>query len=157
MNCELAILRDSDLSGMPDDEAFQSWVDAALDDQAASLAIRIVDKSESRVLNRRYRKQDKPTNVLSFSADLPPEVSAQLACPPLGDLVICAAVVRAEALAQNKPEIHHWAHMTVHGVLHLRGFDHETGPEAQRMEQHEIDVLAGLGIPDPYRVKSNEC
>jgi probable rRNA maturation factor len=154
MNCELEVLRDSELTDVPHDEDFQAWVDAALADHAVALAIRLVDAEESRALNQRYRDQDKPTNVLSFPSDLPAGVRQALECPPLGDLVICAPVVRAEALEQGKPEAHHWAHLTVHGVLHLCGFDHGNDADAERMEQREIDVLGRLGIPDPYTVNS---
>ena len=113
---------------------------------AAGLAIRIVGRREGRALNKRYRKQDHATNVLSFPALLPSGIARGL----LGDLVICAAVVSAEARAQGKRPLAHWSHMVVHGVLHLLGHDHMRRTEAARMERLERRVLATLGHPDPY-------
>ena len=108
------------------------------------------NKAESRRLNARYRGKDKATNVLSFpAAPLPPR--ARGTERPLGDLVICAAVVRAEALEQGKPLRSHWAHLVVHGALHLIGYDHEREPDARRMERREIAVLRAIGVPNPYR------
>lgn len=153
MSCELTVLRESSMDLLPDDDSFQAWVDAATGDFAVSLAITLVDEPASRELNRQYRRQDKPTNVLSFPAEIPPAVAEQMDFPLLGDLVICAPIVHAEAAAQGKPERHHWAHLTVHGVLHLCGHDHETDAQASLMEQLEIDVLGSLGIPDPYTVE----
>lgn len=154
MSCDLAVLRELELKGMPGDQDFQVWVDAALQEHAVSVAIRIVGEAQSQALNQRYREQNKPTNVLSFPAELPPVVREQMDYPPLGDLVICAPVLQREARAQNKPVLHHWAHLTVHGVLHLRGFDHIKKSDATVMEQQEIDILAGLSVPNPYVAKS---
>jgi len=113
----------------------------------AELAIRIVGKRESRRLNAHWRGKDYATNVLSFPVErLPPIVRPR----PLGDLVICAPVVAAEALEQGKTQAAHWAHMVVHGVLHLLGHDHEQDAEAIRMERLEWRILAGLGFPGPY-------
>ena len=113
----------------------------------AELAIRIVGKRESRRLNAHWRGKDYATNVLSFPVEgLPAVVRPR----PLGDLVICAPVVAAEALEQGKTQSAHWAHMVVHGVLHLLGHDHEQDAEAVRMERLERRILAGLGFPDPY-------
>ncbi|HKK22196.1 MAG TPA: rRNA maturation RNase YbeY, partial [Pseudohaliea sp.] len=127
---------------------FERWVAAALggDGGAAELTVRVVDEAEGRELNRRYRGKDYATNVLSFPADLPPGVDL----PLLGDLVLCAPVVAREAAGQGKLEAHHWAHLTVHGVLHLLGEDHQGDAEAERMEAAERRILAGLGMPDPY-------
>jgi probable rRNA maturation factor len=147
---EVTVLRDSAAPAQPGDGELQRWVALALAGRPASLAVRIVDEAESRALNARYREQDKATNVLSFPAELPPAVSEALDQPPLGDLVICAPVVAAEAAAQGKGATAHWAHMTIHGVLHLLGFEHDTEASATVMEQHEIDLLAGLGFADPY-------
>lgn len=154
MGCELTVLRESTLDSVPEDSSFLAWANAAVDDASVSLAIRVVDEAASHELNERYRRQAKPTNVLSFPAELPPAVAEQIECPPLGDLVICAPLVSHEALAQDKPEAHHWAHLTVHGVLHLRGYDHADDAQAELMEQLEIEVLKRLGIPNPYTVKS---
>ena len=110
------------------------------------VAIRVVDDCESQELNRTYRGFDKPTNVLSFRADLPSEVEL----PLLGDLVICAPVVEREAYEQEKTVEAHYAHMAVHGTLHLLGYDHEDDPSATLMEDLERKVMAGLGFPDPY-------
>jgi probable rRNA maturation factor len=128
---------------------FRRWADAALDGrcEATELSIRIVTPAESRRLNARYRAKDKPTNVLSFPCTPP----AGLRPVPLGDLVICAQVVAREARIQGKSAEAHWAHMTVHGVLHLLGYDHERTREAARMEALEKKILARLGYPDPYR------
>lgn len=113
----------------------------------AELAIRLVGKRESRRLNAHWRGKDYATNVLSFPVEgLPPVVRPR----PLGDLVICAPVVAAEALEQGKTQSAHWAHMVVHGVLHLLGHDHEQDAEAVRMERLERRILGGLGFPDPY-------
>ena len=135
-------------AGVPSAVSFRKWVAAALKSRIreADLAIRIVDAREGRALNRHYRGKDYATNVLSFPADLPEGVKM----PLLGDLVICAPVVAREAREQRKPPQAHYAHLTVHGVLHLLGWDHEDDKEAEAMEQLEREILAGLGLPDPY-------
>jgi probable rRNA maturation factor len=112
----------------------------------SALVLRLVDRSESESLNSRYRGKGGPTNVLSFAADLPEEV----ALPLLGDIVICAPLVAEEAAGQGKAERDHWAHLVVHGVLHLLGYDHQDPAEAQRMEKLEVEILNQLGIADPY-------
>ena len=139
-------------AGLPSSTSFRRWVAAALRGakhrKPAELAIRIVDIDEARALNNAYRGKDYATNVLSFPAELPPE----LKLPLLGDLAICAPVVLREASEQGKPPKDHWAHLTVHGVLHLLGYDHIEENEAEAMEALETSVLAGLGIADPYRL-----
>ncbi len=114
--------------------------------EAAQLSVRIVEEEESQALNQRYRGREGPTNVLSFPADLPPEVCT----PLLGDLVICAPLVAREARAQGKSELAHWAHLLVHGTLHLLGYDHVESGAAQKMETIEITVMNRLGYPNPY-------
>ncbi len=140
--------------GVPAAGSFRRWAGAALAGRIrqADLAIRIVDSDEGRALNRHYRGKDYATNVLSFPAELPEGLPPGVRMPLLGDLVICAPVVAREAREQGKPLAAHYAHLTVHGVLHLLGWDHEDGPEAEAMEQLEREILAGLGIEDPYRV-----
>ena len=114
----------------------------------ASLTVRVVGASEGRLLNRRWRGKDKTTNVLSFPAgDLPQAPDEAL---PLGDIVICAPVIRREALEQVKSVTAHWAHMVIHGTLHLLGHDHEDARDAAVMEQKERQLMAGLGFADPY-------
>ena len=135
-------------TGIPAANSFRRWAAAALDGRIreADLAIRLVDDREGLALNRHYRGKDYPTNVLSFPADLPEGVKL----PLLGDLVICAPVVAREAAEQNKRISAHYAHLTVHGILHLLGWDHEDDREAECMEQLEREILATLGIGDPY-------
>jgi probable rRNA maturation factor len=148
---ELAVLRESQALNLPSDASLRDWAAAAVGDAVpASLAIRLVDADESERLNRKYRSKSRPTNVLSFPTELPGEVLAALPARPLGDLVLCAPLVAAEAAEQGKSEAHHWAHLVVHGVLHLRGYDHETAAEAEAMEALEAELLASMGIPDPY-------
>ncbi|MBU2985253.1 rRNA maturation RNase YbeY [Saccharophagus degradans] len=138
----------SDASQLPSDEQFEIWVEAALQQRMseAELSVRIVDEDESQALNLHYRGKDKPTNVLSFPCELPDGVEL----PLLGDLVICAQVVAKEALEQGKLLHAHWAHMVVHGTLHLLGYDHIDDGEAEEMEAIEIQVLLELGYPNPY-------
>ncbi len=137
-------------AGVPATASFRRWVEAALRGakrrRATELSIRIVDAAEGRALNRDYRGRDYATNVLSFEADLPPGPKL----PLIGDMVICAPVVAREAAEQGKPPRDHWAHLTVHGVLHLLGHDHIVEAEAEAMEALETRILAGLGIADPY-------
>jgi probable rRNA maturation factor len=114
------------------------------------LAVRIVDDAESRRLNRRWRGKDRPTNVLSFPAPPAGALQSRAEPRPLGDLVIAAAVVAREAVAQCKPRRAHWAHLVVHGSLHLLGLDHQRDEEAERMERRERRILASLGFDDPY-------
>jgi probable rRNA maturation factor len=136
--------------GIPTPGSFRRWVAAALSGarhrKPAELSIRIVGAREGRALNRQYRGKDYATNVLSFPVDLPQGVAP----PLLGDLVICAPVVAREAREQGKVPRDHYAHLTVHGVLHLLGFDHQDERDAARMESLEKRILAGLGIADPY-------
>ncbi|MCL5424992.1 rRNA maturation RNase YbeY [Halomonas sp. NPDC076908] len=118
------------------------------DDPRREVTIRFVDEAESQTLNRDYRGKDKTTNVLSFPFESPPGIDL----PLLGDLVICHAVVAHEAQQQGKSLEHHYAHMVVHGTLHLMGYDHIDDQEAEEMEQFERELLAELNIPDPYSV-----
>ena len=151
MSLELDLQYAVPKQGLPGDEDFLRWAQAALQgyEADAELSIRLVDAAESRELNRTYRGKDKPTNVLSFPFEAPPGMDD---FPLLGDLAICAAVVAEEAAEQGKPQAAHWAHMTVHGVLHLLGHDHQDDDEAERMESLEIEILAGLGYDNPYRI-----
>lgn len=141
---------DDDLSEMPvpDYEQFFGWIDAALprDDESFSVSVRVVGKEESRRLNRAYRDKDRPTNVLSFPQGVRDEENRLL----LGDVVICEPVVMLEAQEQGKVANAHWAHLTVHGILHLLGFDHEDTQAAAEMEALEVEILARLGYQDPY-------
>lgn len=141
-------------TGLPAAVSFRRWVAAALDGRIreADLAIRLVDSKEGRALNRHYRGKDYATNVLSFPADVAEGVKMPkgVKMPLLGDLVICAPVVAKEARDQGKPLNAHYAHLTVHGALHLLGWDHEDECDAECMEKLEREILAGLGIDDPY-------
>ncbi len=122
-------------------------------DQACDISIRLVDNAESQSLNLYYRHKDKPTNVLSFPSEVPEDILPMLEQVPLGDLVICIPVVLAEAAEQHKTPDAHFAHMVVHGTLHLMGYDHELGTnEAAQMEAIEIQVLQQLGFGNPYEV-----
>lgn len=134
-------------SYIPDDDEFRRWCELALGAQEASeLTIRVVDSSEMQALNNQYRGKDKPTNVLSFPADIPEDIPL----PLLGDLIICADVVNRESTEQNKSAQSHWAHMTIHGCLHLLGYDHIDDNEAEEMEQKEIELLGSIAINNPY-------
>ena len=139
-----------DAEGLPSKATLEAWVGAVLarhpDETRQELTIRFVDDAESQALNRDYRGSDRPTNVLSFPFECPPSVPLSL----LGDLVICHPVVVAEAAEQDKALGDHYAHMVVHGTLHLLGHDHLEESEAEAMEALERDILAGLGITDPY-------
>lgn len=144
---ELEVQRATRWQPLPGDAEFELWVRTALRGlEAAELTIRIVDREESREFNRRYRGKDAPTNVLSFPADLPAEVGINL----LGDILICAPLVGEEAREQGKAEQAHWAHLTIHGVLHLLGHDHQEAADAEVMEGIEIALLESLGIANPY-------
>lgn len=138
--------------GVPSSASFRKWVTAALADRdaPAEMAIRIVGADEGRELNRTYRGKDYATNVLSFPAESPEGLPEDVELPLLGDLVICAEVVAREAAEQGKRPADHWAHLVVHGTLHLLGWDHEADDEAEAMEAREREILAGLGIADPY-------
>ncbi|WP_144937208.1 rRNA maturation RNase YbeY [Pseudomonas alabamensis] len=133
----------------PDDAAFRRWCELALRQRSADseMTIRLVDLDEGRDLNHTYRHKDYATNVLSFPADVPDEL---LDIPLLGDLVICVPVVEREAAEQGKALEAHWAHLVIHGCLHLLGYDHIDDDEAEEMEALERTLLAELGHPDPY-------
>ena len=143
------------LARVPEPKQVRMWARTALADGVrGELTVRIVDENESAALNSRYRGKKGPTNVLSFPADSaePPTGKADELLP-FGDLVICAAVVEREAREQGKPLKAHWAHMVVHGTLHLQGYDHEKAADAAVMEARERLLLAKLGFPDPYSIK----
>lgn len=142
---------------VPSARAFATWAKAAfcqgrsrskIRTRSLDLTIRIVGAAESRRLNRDWRGKDKPTNVLSFPASCAGFPGVDEA--PLGDLAICATVVQRESREQGKSARAHWAHMVVHGVLHLLGYDHEDDADAQQMEGEEVRILAQLGFADPY-------
>ncbi|WP_017903146.1 rRNA maturation RNase YbeY [Pseudomonas asplenii] len=133
----------------PSEARFRAWCALALRQRSADseLTIRLVDEAEGRELNRTWRQKDYATNVLSFPADVPDEL---LDIPLLGDLVICVPVVAREAAEQGKALEAHWAHLVIHGCLHLLGYDHIDDEEAEEMEALERELLAELGHPDPY-------
>ncbi|MGL5226428.1 MAG: rRNA maturation RNase YbeY [Aeromonas sp.] len=134
--------------GLPTQAQLQSWLDGTIlgFQPEAEVTVRIVDEAESHELNLTYRGKDKSTNVLSFPFEAPPG----MALPLLGDLVICRQVVERESTEQSKPLQAHWAHMVVHGSLHLLGYDHIDDEEAEEMEQLERDIMQELGFSDPY-------
>ena len=135
-------------SSLPTAEQIEQWATAAVQPQSdeVEMTVRIVDEAESHELNLNYRGKDRPTNVLSFPFECPDEVEL----PLLGDLVICRQVVEREAHEQDKPLMAHWAHMVVHGSLHLLGYDHIEDDEAEEMESLETQIMTGLGFADPY-------
>ncbi|MFT6371395.1 MAG: putative rRNA maturation factor [Gammaproteobacteria bacterium] len=138
---------DDKFESIPSIDQFLQWVESSLLQPFANLeqTIRVVSESESQELNRQFRSKDKSTNVLSFPSD---DDYLEYNC--LGDLVICVAVVESEALLQGKACDAHWAHMVVHGMLHLQGFDHQHDDEAHEMEALEIKILSTLGYNSPY-------
>jgi len=131
---------------IPSEETFQGWVSQIEVDAEQEVALRIVDEKEMAQLNLQYRKKSAPTNVLSFPAELPDGVDV----PFLGDIIICAPVVAKEATDQAKSLDSHWAHMTVHGILHLQGYDHIDDADAEAMESLEIKIMNKLGYANPY-------
>jgi probable rRNA maturation factor len=145
----------SDAPDVPAADDIRQWLIAAYDraqfaaDRDVEIAVRVVDEDEIRTLNRDFRQQDMPTNVLSFPAAMIEGLPQDQALM-LGDIVVCASIVRAEAAEQGKPIADHWAHMLVHGTLHLLGYDHMTELEAAKMEGLESQILIEHGIADPY-------
>jgi probable rRNA maturation factor len=149
MNLQLSVQYGAARAGLPAKSSLQRWASAALHGlgrERVALGVRIVGAAESADLNRRFRRKHGPTNVLSFPFEAPSGTRSKV----LGDLVICAPVVRREARAQRKPERAHWAHMVVHGILHLRGYDHLNRRDATVMEKREIRILKELGFANPY-------
>jgi probable rRNA maturation factor len=152
LDVQIAVEKEHDL---PTEEQLTQWATAALvtrtEYEEPELTIRIVDEAESQELNYDYRGKDKPTNVLSF----PFEAPAHVPIPLLGDLIVCKQVVEREAIEQGKTLTAHWAHMIVHGCLHLLGYDHIEDEEAEEMEGIERVVMAELGFEDPYKDDEN--
>jgi probable rRNA maturation factor len=146
---ELDLQIASDATDLPSEAQFRAWCEIALRQRSADseLTIRLVDEAEGRELNHTWRHKDYATNVLSFPADVPDEM---LDIPLLGDLVICVPVVEREAQEQAKTSEAHWAHLVIHGCLHLLGYDHIDDEEAEEMEALERELLAELGHADPY-------
>ena len=138
-------------TALPAIEDFQRWADVAwCEPGVAEVVIRLVNEAESRNLNHQYRGKDSATNILSFPMEMPGELAAKIDEIMLGDLIICAPVVAREATEQNKILMHHWAHMVIHGMLHLQGYDHISDDEAEEMESLEIKLLQQLGMTNPY-------
>jgi len=138
----------SNASELPAEMTISRWAQAALEgyERDVEVGVRIVDESEIIELNQRFRKKAEPTNVLSFPFEDPPGTQTDI----LGDVVVCAPIVASQAQMEGKPLSAYWAHMVVHGIMHLRGYDHETPKEADAMEHMETRILEGLGFPDPY-------
>jgi probable rRNA maturation factor len=136
----------------PTSKEIKLWIKTALlqQNRTGSLVVRIVDENEMTTLNHQFRNKQKPTNVLSFSTMIPEALRGDM----LGDIVICAPVVAAEAIEQHKTITAHWAHMVIHGLLHLLGHDHEKEDEANVMEQCEVTILQQLGFDHPYKVEN---
>jgi len=150
LQLDLQIAMDTTGFALPSEDEIQEWVSSVLNARmpSAELTVRIVDEVESEQLNQQYRHKQGPTNVLSF----PFESDIALDVPLLGDIVICAPVVAREALEQHKSVASHWAHMLIHGTLHLLGYDHHDDTEAEEMEQQEIQLMQQLGFSNPYEV-----
>lgn len=156
----VAIQRASRSADCPTDDEITSWARYAVqqtktDNMPVELNVRLVDIEESAELNQSYRNKEGATNVLSFPFDTPPGYPDSFYTRLLGDIVICAPVVAKEAKTQHKPLHSHWAHMVIHGVLHLLGYDHQQDEEATRMETQETELLAHFKITNPYRETIN--
>ncbi|MFK8067407.1 MAG: rRNA maturation RNase YbeY [Gammaproteobacteria bacterium] len=151
MILELDVQRVFTTQEIPEDEQFKTWTKTALiaggREENSQLAIRIVDEEEGQKLNEQWRHKKGPTNVLSFSMSGLDLIAPEL----LGDIVICAPIIKKEAQEQSKTLQSHWAHMVIHGVLHLLGYDHSIDSEAEKMEMLEIKIMAELGYSDPYQ------
>ena len=149
MRAKIDLQKDESLTNLPVQQDFETWVNAALVQKFDNLeqTIRLVGEAESRALNSQYRAKNAPTNVLSFTVE-----NDYLDYECLGDLVICAPVVEQEARQQGKPLPAHWAHMVIHGMLHLQGYDHQNTTEADEMEALEAKILSTLGYTNPYNV-----
>ena len=144
----------TETSDYPSEQQFQHWVDTVLTDQNqdSEIVIRLVDDAESAELNQQYRHKHGPTNILSFPFEAPANIEMDL----LGDLVICTPLIAKEALEQHKVPEHHWAHITIHGLLHLLGYDHIEDADADEMEALEIKFLNMLNIANPYQEESTQ-
>lgn len=153
MPVDLVVQHATTSVSVPGDELFKLWAETVLAGRTdpSTLTIRIVDESEAQRFNRDYRDRDYATNVLSFPSDLPAGLPVEIRKPQLGDLLICAPVVAREALQQHRQETDHWAHLTIHGILHLLGYDHLQAEDALAMESLETEILQDLGISDPYQ------
>ncbi len=149
MRAKIDLQNDESLTNLPVKQDFETWVNAALVQKFDNLeqTIRLVGEAESRALNSQYRAKNMPTNVLSFTVE-----NDYLDYECLGDLVICAPIVEQEAQQQGKPLPAHWAHMVIHGMLHLQGYDHQNVAEADEMEALEAKILSTLGYTNPYNV-----
>ncbi len=149
MRAKIDLQNDESLTNLPVQQDFETWVNAALVQKFDNLeqTIRLVGEAESRALNSQYRAKNSPTNVLSFTVE-----NDYLDYECLGDLVICAPIVEQEAQQQGKPLPAHWAHMVIHGMLHLQGYDHQNAAEASEMEALEAKILSTLGYTNPYNV-----
>jgi len=150
LHLDLQVAMDTSGYSLPGEDDIREWVSSVLNSRMphAEVTVRIVDEVESEQLNQQYRHKEGPTNVLSF----PFETDVPMDVPLLGDIVICAPVVAREAVEQHKPLTSHWAHMLIHGTLHLLGYDHHDDDEAEEMEQQEIQLMQQLGFSNPYEV-----
>ena len=145
---ELSISDDVNEAALPSDESFQLWAQSSyLGDDEVVLSLQVVASDEMQTLNKNYRGKDKPTNVLSFPMELPDMVGINI----LGDLAFCDEVIESEAKQQGKSSLAHWAHMVVHGMLHLQAYDHIEDDEAEAMEAKEIEIMKQLGFDNPYK------
>lgn len=152
MKYKVSLQNPNNYKELPNLFRIQRWVNTCLSNQkeSAELNIRVIDKVEMQSLNAKYRNKNKPTNVLSFPFELPKDVEAALPYPMLGDIIICHQVVCDEAIEQHKSLEAHYAHLIVHGILHLLGYDHIREEDAQIMEPLEIKILSQLGFQNPY-------
>ena len=141
---------------VPDSRHCRNWIENALraasHENPVTVSMRFVDAGESEALNSRYRDRSYPANVLTFPSRMPAGLCRGLESEPIGDIVVCTELAQQEAQSQGKPLDHHWAHLVIHGCLHLLGFDHVRENDAERMEEMEIGILRNLGIPNPYLV-----
>lgn len=151
MSLMIDIQNASGFNSLPGNELFVKWAELALDEQhkEAEITLRIVDEEEGQELNKAWRKKESATNVLSFPIGEPIEQAPNL----LGDIVICAPIVEREAKEQGKDIEAHWAHLIIHGILHLQGYDHESEEEANAMELKEIRILENIGYANPYETE----
>jgi probable rRNA maturation factor len=152
MGLKMEIQKAADFKSLPDNSLMIKWAEQALDPEhsEAEVTLRVVDLEEGRELNQEWRKKNYATNVLSFPIGEPIEQAPNL----LGDIVICAPIVEKEAKEQGKSSEAHWAHLIIHGILHLQGYDHESDEEAKIMESKEINILEIIGYTNPYETES---